>query len=60
MEATATSPASSTPVSESDHRPVRGARCRAVVVVVVLVLVVVGVAGGVWWRVWVEDPLETQ
>ncbi|PHP51279.1 DUF6571 family protein, partial [Actinomyces ruminis] len=33
---------------------------RAVVVVVVLVLVVVGVAGGVWWRVWVEDPLETQ
>ncbi|SDM66112.1 type I secretion C-terminal target domain (VC_A0849 subclass) [Actinomyces ruminicola] len=26
----------------------------------VVVLVVAGVAGGVWWRVWVEDPLEAQ
>ncbi len=26
----------------------------------ILALVVAGVAGGVWWRVWVEDPLEAQ
>ncbi|WP_159097698.1 DUF6571 family protein [Actinomyces sp. Z16] len=25
-----------------------------------MALVVAGVAGGVWWRVWVEDPLEAQ